>query len=292
MMLFCALLLLLPAGGFGAQRSILPDTLCLRYRFLPGDTLIYRVEAQDSILIGQRAPLWRERYELLWLICDSVGSDGTYWLRLIPTEFLAQERMDTLRSMRPESPCERRPTILQLDSLGRRLEAHSPEGASRVCPGGAFQLPFLIPLAEQCIRLHESWLLQDSLELWENGTPAPRFLRTALLRRFPSVDTLGFRCTAIEYVTTGTGWFVRDSLLSARAVVNAFGRFLLAAEGIPVWAYVTQEIRLALSLEGREQHGLHYLNLWYRLQERRTNLRQSSSPAVPSVPHPARKSRR
>lgn len=273
-----------------AQLPLLPDTLCLRYRFQPGDTLVYRVEAQDSIFIGHRAPLWRERYETLWLICDSVGADGTYWLRLIPAEFVARERMDTLRSIRPESPCLRRPVTLHLDSLGRRLHSASLRGSPRVCPGGAFQLPFLVPLAEQCIRLHESWLVQDSLELWENGSPPPRFVRTALLRRFPPVDTLGFRCSAIEYVTTGKGWFVRDSLLSARAVVNAFGRFLLADEGIPVWAYLTQEIRLSLVLEGTEQQGMHYLAIQYRLQERRAGkLQRSSFRSAPrSLPKPRR----
>ncbi len=284
--------LLLPLNWAGAQLPVLPETLCVRYRFTPGDTLVYRIEAHDSILIGQEVPLRRERYETLWVLCDSVGSDGAYWLRRIASDFLARERMDTLQSLRPESPCTHRSVVLQLDSLGHRLGGEPLPEAPVVCSGGPFQLPLLVPLSRHCPRIHESWLVQDTVELWENGTPAPRLIRTALLRMFPRLDTLGYRCTAIEYVTTGTGWFARDSTLSARAVVNSFGRLLLADEGIPIWGLFSQEIRLTLSLGGAVQPGLHYLNVRYWLQERRTgHLRRSSLPS-PSAPQFQPKPRR
>jgi hypothetical protein len=256
------------AIAFG-QLPLLPDTACLRYRFTAGDTLIYRVEAQDSILLGEEPALVRERYETLMLLCDSVDADGTFWLRLLPIEFLARERQDTLQALRPESPCLHRPVLLRIDSLGRRLSGTSPARAL-VCPGGPFALPFLLPLAPQCVRTHESWLVQDSLELWENGFPPPRLFRTSLLRLFPQWDTLGYRGREIQHVTTSQGWFVRDSALTARSVGNAFGRLLLSADGIPVWAYTTQELRLSLTLGGVQRVGLHYSNEWYRLQELRS----------------------
>ncbi len=251
------------------QLPLLPDTLCLRYRFYPGDTLEYRIEAQDSILIESQAPLLRERYETLLLVCDSVGADGTFWLRFIPGAFLARERTDTLTSFRSESPCQHRIVVLQTDSFGQRLKGGSSEQAPTVCPGGVLQLPFLLPLSPRCVRIHESWLIQDSLELWENATPAPRFTRTSLLRLFPRKDTLGYRCADVHHVTTGKGWFVRDSTLSVHGIVNAFGRLLLSEEGIPVWAYITEEIRLGLWINGRLHEGLHYGNVFFRLQARR-----------------------
>lgn len=254
-------------GSSAAQLPILPDTLCLRYRFTPGDTLLYRIEARDSILIGQQAPLVRERYELLVVVCDSVDGSGHFWLRMLPKEFLAQEWMDTLRSVRPLSPCLQRAVAVQLDSLGQRLTGSSPRPDTVVCPGGPFQLPFLPPLSASCVRLHESWLVQDTLLLWENATPAPRFARTALLRRFPSLDTLGFRCTEVQCVTTGKGWFLRDSAFSVRGVVNAFGRLLLSEDRMPVWSFLTQEIRLQMELGGRALEGLHYTRVTVRLHE-------------------------
>ncbi|MCS7177564.1 MAG: hypothetical protein NZ960_08165 [Candidatus Kapabacteria bacterium] len=274
------------------QLPILPDTVCLRYRFQPGDTLIYRVEAQDSIFIYGQPPLVRERYETLVLICDSVGADGSFWLRMVPTEFLARERMDTLQSLRPVSPCQHRPVVLQVDTLGTRLSGHAPENTV-VCPGGVLQLPFLQPL-HGCIRAHESWLVQDSLLLWENATPPPRFARTALLRAFLPRDTLGHRCLEVQFTTTGSGWYIRDSAFAVRAVTNSFGRLLLSTEGIPVWSYTTQEIRLSLQLGGTVTEGLHYINLWHRLEEYQSARRKlSPSPAVPpETPAPTQRRRR
>ncbi|MCS7169461.1 MAG: hypothetical protein NZ949_02435, partial [Candidatus Kapabacteria bacterium] len=273
-----------------AQLPILPDTVCLRYRFQPGDTLIYRVEAQDSILIYGQPPLVRERYETLVLICDSVGADGSFWLRMVPTEFLARERMDTLQSLRPLSPCQRRPVVLRVDTLGARLTGHAPENAV-VCPGGILQLPFLQPL-HGCVRVHESWLVQDSLELWENGTPAPRLSRTALLRAFPPKDTLGHHCTEVRHTTTGIGWYIQDEALSVRGVVNSFGRLLLSAAGIPIWAFTTQEIRLSLTMGTQQHEGFHYLNVWYRLQERRALQRSTPSAPEERLPTPPKRRQR
>jgi hypothetical protein len=278
------------AAGAALQLPVLPDTVCLRYRFQPGDTLFYRVEAQDSILIGQEPPLVRERYETLLLICDSIGADGSFWLRWIPSEFLARERLDTLKALRPESPCQQRSVTLHVDTLGNRLAVTSSSTAPVACPGGAFQLPFLVPLSPECVRIHASWLVQDSVELWENGFPPPRFVRTALLRAFPPLDTLGYRCSEVQHVTTGTGWFIRDSALSVRAVLNAFGRLLIAEQGFPVWGYTTQEIRLTLHLTGTQREGMHYVNVWYRLYDRRP-ARQTPPPSAPTHPVRPRRSR-
>ncbi len=264
--------------GVVGQLPLLPDTACLRYRFEPGDTVEYRVEARDSILIGHESPLIRERYETLLLVCDSVDRGGNFWLRLLPTAFLARERLDTLQSLRSESPCLQRVTVLQLDSLGRRLAGMSLSPDTVVCLGSPFQLPFLPPLNASCVRLHESWLVHDTLVLWEQATPPPYFVRTALMRRFPTRDTLGFRCREIQFVTTGQGWFARDSAFTVRAVVNSFGRLLLSEDGTPVWSFLTQEIRLHLALGARSLEGLHYTSMTVRLQLSEVPRRHRKSP--------------
>jgi hypothetical protein len=173
------------------QWALGTDSTCFAYRFRAGDTLLYRIEAQDSIVLQNRPPLVRHRYETLRLVCDSVDSAaGRFWLRLTPVEFLARERQDTLEALRPHSPCLQRTVVLCMDSLGGRHSVQAP-AEPLVCPGGAFQLPLMAPLEPECKRIYESWLVQDTVELVENASPAPVLVRTVLARAFPEQGHAG-----------------------------------------------------------------------------------------------------
>jgi hypothetical protein len=50
------------------QWALGTDSTCFAYRFRAGDTLLYRIEAQDSIVLQNRPPLVRHRYETLRLV--------------------------------------------------------------------------------------------------------------------------------------------------------------------------------------------------------------------------------
>jgi hypothetical protein len=273
------------------QWALGTDSTCFAYRFRAGDTLLYRIEAQDSIVLQNRPPLVRHRYETLRLVCDSVDSAaGRFWLRLTPVEFLARERQDTLEALRPHSPCLQRTVVLCMDSLGGRHSVQAP-AEPLVCPGGAFQLPLMTPLEPECKRIYESWLVQDTVELVENASPAPVLVRTVLARAFPEQDTLGYRCRVLQFVATGSAFYSDGARLSSQAIVNSFARLHIAEEGFPVAGFITHELKLQLWLGGEPLPGVHYCNVFYRLAERRTP--QVTAPSSgPELKRPARRPRR
>jgi len=273
-----------------AQWTIGPDSVCFAYRFRAGDTLLYRIEAQDSIVLRDRPPLVRHRYETLQMVCDSVDPAGRFWLRLTPIEFLARERQDTLEALRPHSPCLQRTVLLCVDSLGRRHFARAPAD-TLVCPSGAFQLPLMAPLEPECKRIYESWLVQDTVELVENASPAPVLVRTVLARAFPEQDTLGYRCRVLQLVATGSAFYSDGARLGSQAIVNSFARLHIAEEGFPVAGFITHELKLQLWLGREPLSGVHYCNVFYRLAERRTPQATAPSPG-PEPRHPIRRLRR
>ena len=127
-------LMLLMLGLASASAQIMPqrgyrslplgkDTLCFRYHFVPGDSLLYKVEAIDSITFGKQESYAKQRFEWVTLICDSVSSVGHYYLRyqvLASREItIAYPQMDT--ALRETSPWKDRTAYLVVDSLERRI---------------------------------------------------------------------------------------------------------------------------------------------------------------------------
>jgi hypothetical protein len=143
----------------------------------------------------------------------------------------------------------------------------------------------------QCKRIYESWLVQDTVELVENASPAPVLVRTVLARAFPEQDTLGYRCRVLQFVATGSAFYSDGARLSSQAIVNSFARLHIAEEGFPVAGFITHELKLQLWLGGEPLPGVHYCNVFYRLAERRTP--QVTAPSSgPELKRPARRPRR
>ena len=55
----------------GEGKSV-KDTLCHKYNFSVGDTLEYRIESGDSIVVNWDSPLTKERFERIRIVCESV----------------------------------------------------------------------------------------------------------------------------------------------------------------------------------------------------------------------------
>ena len=93
------LLGILLAGGSTASAQKPLDSISLRYDFVKGKTLRYRVVAYDSIVLYDRhwRTLARERAEVVQFRCDSVlPNDSGYIMTIMTTGYAATETIDSL----------------------------------------------------------------------------------------------------------------------------------------------------------------------------------------------------
>lgn len=279
-------LFLLVAGAFSLSAQIqvqkgfdLPplgnDTLCFRYHFEPGDTLIYSVEAADSISFPNDPVLLKVRREVVSIICDSV-SDNRYHLRITLRNSVEKQTTGLDSTERTTSPWIGRDAFLTIDSLGHRLTVRvDDDRQAALTPGGAFQ-PLLLPtIGEACGVQNQSWMVEDTTLLVENGVPEPVFAVATLWRVIDKVDTLDRSFHQIQYTQTALG---RVQIASARvnidmqAVVAAFGKLTLDTElHVPFHLFATSEDRLEITTpNGDVKEGKHQLSMHARLREIRS----------------------
>lgn len=244
-----------------------PDTICYKLRFEQYDTLVYLIESKDSIIINYETPLTKIRKEKLEIICDSVSPQGTFILKLKLIDFHSFESKGNERNKeRKTSSWLNRMSIIEIDSLGNRIR-NTIEDTTRagLCPGGAFQPYLLFPFSESCKNIGESWIVESTDVLVENGIPVPVLKYSSFFRAKGIIDTLGEKCSRFEYIKTGQGSYElvmsRDTFFVTN-VVNGYGKYDISNLNlVPLHYFATIEQKLTLNLpNGSKMPGLHFIS--------------------------------
>lgn len=250
------------------------DTLCFRYHFLPGDSLLFKVEANDSITFGKTEQYAKQRFEWLNVVCDSVTRDGHYALHF---EILASREATVAypnpdTSFRESSPWKGRRSYVVMDSLGHRLRTwvDDPRRAALTL-GGAFQ-PLPMPtLDTSCGRQNQSWTVSDTTLWVENGVPSPAVRYQALVRVLDKADTLGLRFHQLQYTQSGIGRLhmpasAQTGAMTYDAVINAYGKLSVeTSRNIPFHLFATSENKVSINVAGRVKEGKHFISMNYHL---------------------------
>ena len=251
------------------------DTICFRYEFVSGDTLIYTIDAADSISFEGDPVLLKVRREVVSVICDSAEVDR-YHLRFTLRNNVEKQTTGRDSTKRDGSPWTGRDAFVTIDTLGNRLSVRvDDDERAALAPGGAFQPMILPTLGEACGVQNQSWLVEDTTLLVENGVPEPVFTHSTLWRVLDEVDTLGRQFRQIQYTQTALG---RVQVVSPRVnvdmqgVIAAFGKLTLDSELlVPYHLFATSEDRLEITTpNGAIRKGKHQLSMHVRLREIRS----------------------
>lgn len=262
----------------GFPEPVQKDTVCFSYRFIKGDSLVYRVVSTDTIVFKDQPPLVKERVEMVALVCDSVGRNGHFYMRQTLKDYIAKESLlggDLREVVRTESPWIGRTAEIEIDSMGVRYNATPADTSaqSALAPGGAFQPPLLVGIYDSCKSVHQSWLVDRVEEvLPENGYPPPVRRQTSLFTAYAPIDTLGFTCRHFHYALTGQGFVEvtdRKPAMRIMAVLAEHGEMKISAEhGVPVHFYGESQVKMEITTsDGALVKGTQYIHSWYTMEE-------------------------
>ena len=250
------------------------DTICLSWRFTPGDSLVYDAVSFDSIVAFNTDPLLKVRRETWSLVCESIDERGRYHMRRRLETFEGRESKGAEKDVRrDESPWLGRTIAFTIDSLGDTGDYYVADTSAAMGPGGPFQPQFFVDLNESCKGLDEAWLLERRLDtLYENGIPAPLRSGSYKYRIKGRIDTLGQRCVRFEYILSGQGSSATPPThtpLLTTSVIAEFGSNVLRLDDmLPVGLFRTSEIKLTVKTPiGRESRATHHINTDMRIRE-------------------------
>lgn len=261
-------------SDFEEIEEVPSDTVCFKYKFQPGDLLIYRVESRDSIVFEDDNPLVRDRWERFIVKCDSVDRFGRFHLNLHFTDYTAVESKGEIKDvMRKTSPWVNRKFFLVIDSVSNRI--HSvPEDVinAAVSPGGPYQPYLFFPFSQSCKEVNESWLVSSIDTLVENSFPPAIVEHSNLMRAEDKIDTLGYFCIRFRFIRTGEATYQMKSeqqTIFTTAIINSGGRLFISSEYfIPVHFFQTIEQKLRVYFdEDNYRVGKHFTNTYFTLEE-------------------------
>lgn len=249
------------------------DSICYKFKFLSGDTLIYKVKSRDSIIMGFDEALIKNRNERIRIICDSIDIEGRYNLSFELINFTSIENQGNSKTIKRETNAWiNRKSFIKIDSLGVRYNVAIDDSTkASLSPGGAFQ-PFLFTqLKESCKIPNETWMNIYLMELAENGYPFPLVRMSYLYRAKELKDTLGVTFKNYEYINSGQGSIEinnKDAKVSITNIINAHSRVLLDKDfDRIVYQFTTQEQKLKIKGKSDEpMNGVHYTNAEFFLE--------------------------
>lgn len=286
--LLCVICVLLSAyASSTAQMRIMPggkkivlgkDTICYRYQFVAGDTLLYSIESKDSIDIERRGVLAKARSEKLQIICDS-AVEGRYYLRLTTLRASEYQASETDTVFRPGHPWVGRQVSLVIDSLGRRYAQSNSTAVAAMCPGGAFQ-PLRLPILDSsCGRQNQSWLSEDTVAYTENAVPFPQMHQQVLWRVGDYLDTLGRSTKWIMYSLTGFGTMdmtASQITMQSTSAIAESGRLVFDRSlNVPLVATIQQDNRFTVvsaASSGTKTTGKHLMVVTMELERLTSSL--------------------
>ncbi|HYF03931.1 MAG TPA: hypothetical protein VEC36_11175 [Patescibacteria group bacterium] len=257
------------------------EKVCFRYSFSKGDTLRYTLFASDSIVLDGRPDLVKRRTETVQIVCDSVGTNGHFYLTQSLVGYSARETSkDTLAQMRFSTPWLNRRASFEIDSTGKRFSWNIDEpNREAITPGGAFQEILIVPFKESCKRINESWMVQSDDDLPENGSPAPFRRQATFFRALDPLDTLGERANRFQLALTGQGVAVvgtDGNKIRTTSILTTSGIMDISTQKhVPIHYLSVSETKLKIEsqrgekLEGKQFNRMRYILTHYRSADRK-----------------------
>lgn len=262
-----------PADSLSAEETKTADTLCFRYRFFQGDTLVYKVSTNDSLIHNMDKPIMKKRTEKIMVTCDSVDAKGYY--HLIYQTISSEQKEWNLSGdtvTRKSSPWIGKRVKLVLDSLGNRIQSlNLDSNFIATANGGSFQPYLFFTLQENCKATGTSWLIKSADTLCENSFPPAKIEQTSLMRAIEKIknetDTLAF----LTFVKTAKGLYgfeTDDISLSVQNVMNIYGELQIdLRDQVPVVYFVTQEEKIHFMMDdGSKIPAWHYSTTTFQLE--------------------------
>lgn len=234
--------------------EVFQDTICFKYHFLPKDTLIYKLEALDSISTLESEPFFRQRTEYIMVIIDSIDNFSNYYLKYETIEYRSKEWVlngDTIQ--RSKSNHIGRKSLIIIDSLGNRLASKNlNHDAALTNPGGLFQPILFFPLVETCKKQMQTWLIRTSDTLVENAFP-PAILNSTSLMKISKIEKNETDTTIlITFVRTGKGFYAianNELDVELTSVTNSYGELTLSlTRDLPIKYNMSQELKVKLKV--------------------------------------------
>lgn len=230
------------------------DTICFKYQFFPKDTLIFKLEALDSISTLESEPFFRKRTEYFKVIVDSIDGKLNYHLIIEPIEYRSKEWVlggDTIQ--RNKSNHIEKKSMIVIDSLGNRLLAKNLNTEFAITyPGGLFQPILFFNLQETCKKQMQSWLVRSSDTLVENAFP-PAVINNTSLMKISNLEKSEIDTTVlITFVRTGKGLYAilnNELDMELTSVTNSYGELTLSlTRNLPIKFTMTQELKIKLKV--------------------------------------------
>jgi hypothetical protein len=249
---------------------------CFSYKFIPKDTLIYGVISKDSIAIDYGAPINKLRKEVLQVVCDSVGSNGHYYLNLKLIGYSAEESEgDDKPITHSNSEWINRIVYLEIDSVGERYSINYDDSTMvGLSPGGAFQPSLFFTFTESCQDTAEAWTRISVLEHYpENGLPCPSLFSTYLYNNRGYLDTLNHKVNRVEFVRTAQGSITYSagpkSSTRVTSIIASSGTMDIGLDNkVPIHFFNTMEQKLTIHQKnGVEKPGKHYITTYFTLNQ-------------------------
>jgi hypothetical protein len=253
------------------------DTFHFRYDFCIGDTLIYVVQSKDSIIINYGTPLLKIRFEKIMLTCDSITPEGHFVIKQQLIEFKARESyMEEKNIDRSTTTWLNVPVYIEIDSMGYRYKQYNKDSLTlAISPGGTFQPFILLPLnCKDSLTgkynnkkyTNESWIINDSNYVVENGMPMPVYRYVLYYRMMGMVDTLDLgKLLKITFSMTSQSSHkvnTSDVKMLTTSINNAGGEvFWDTINWVPKYYIHTIEQRLTIEdkIDNNKQPGFHYI---------------------------------
>lgn len=248
------------------ESETIKDTLVHKYKFFVGDTLEYRIESADSIVINWDSPLLKERYEMIRIVCDSVSKEtGHFFLSHEYINYIGYEDKSLYKPVeRDYHPWLNKKVIIEYDSLGKRYSfKYTDTTTLATSAGGPFQPMAILPIGKLKSTEGRTWLVQkDTIHLAENGYTPPVLIWTNLFENKGTKDTLGYSNVRVDFTTTGVGtvYIVNyEAEFYMTTVINGYGENNISRElMVPTWVYFTQEQKFTFENDnGKETKGYH-----------------------------------
>ena len=255
------------------------DSVMYSLNFAKHDSLYYRVVSFDSISIQGQPTLLKERAELYLIVCDSVGSNGHFYISQQLASFASKESSGEIRDrVRTETSWIGRKVWFEIDSVGNRYRYGAEDSLNAdVSPGGAFQPNLFFPFKESKKKVGDSWIVESLDDLPENCIPAPLRKQTSIFRSLPSLDTLEVSCDQLQYTLTAQGSvqlrYTDGQMLRSNAIIAQFGKMEINLNyRVPHHLFATAEVKLTLKMpDGKELKGIHHVTSNYFLIEIHTH---------------------
>lgn len=244
---------------------------CYKYGFQPNDTLIYDISSHDSIIIGERPALIKDRSEKLRVVCLGID-DNIMSIQLKLLSSISEEKSEGKKSTRKTSPWIGREIILKIDSSGARHGYEVDDSTLvSVSTGGAFKPTLFLAIDTNCAEYDKPWIDEGLIDLAENSVPPAKLRYMSYFKAKKPLDTLGYECNKLNYARTGQGDLSINTLelkLQMTSIINSTGNIYFCQNlQIPIFFYQTIEEKLTIYRpDGNKEQGKHFTNTYYKLE--------------------------